>query len=126
MSEILLRVTLPNLRPNLQYRIRRDAQSYEGDFLKQYSVYQDMLELISKSPSSTSGETLECFRDLVDFVTHVAECYPRITADFPLQLTGLLIGQQDEMNLGLKEKLVASLVLLRKKRMLDSTRYGNR
>jgi len=59
----------------------------------------------------------------VDFIAHVADCYPDLTRDFADDLIKLLIQHHAELESELREKLVGSLVLLRKKELIDSVKY---
>jgi len=57
---------------------------------------------------------------LIDFVSHVADCYPTITKDFPNELIEILSLHHATLEPELREKIVGSLVLLRKKDIIDS------
>ena len=72
------------------------------------------------SPTSATETGLISLRDLIDFVSHVADCYPDITKDFPQQLIEMLLLHHTTMAPELREKLVGSLVLVRRKELLDS------
>ena len=60
------------------------------------------------------------FRDQIDFVSHVASCYPDITSGFPSELLDILSNHHETLEPELREKLVTSLVLLRKRGLIDS------
>ena len=64
-------------------------------------------------------------RDLIDFVSHVADCYPRITASFSKDLINLLQLHHATLDAELRDKIVGSLVLLRKKDIIDSSTLLN-
>ncbi|KAI5274602.1 SDA1-domain-containing protein [Aureobasidium subglaciale] len=106
--------------PNLQYKVRRDPASYKDDFNNQYSQYQAFLQLFMQAPSSTDSQGLVSLRELIDFVAHCADCYPKLTADFPTDLMALLRLHHAELEPELRDKVVGSLVLLRKKDIIDS------
>jgi NUC130/3NT domain len=74
-------------------------------------------------PSSATDSGIISLRDLIDFISHVADCYPEITKDFPQQLINILALHHAVLDAELREKIVGSLVLLRKKNILDSTTY---
>lgn len=74
-----------------------------------------------QSPASTSGTSIVYLRDLIDFVSHIADCYPDMTKDFPSDLVMILRTHHRELEPELREKIVSSLVLLRKKCIIDST-----
>ena len=59
-------------------------------------------------------------RDLIDFVAHVADCYPTSTNQFPHELIEILQKHHQDLEPDLREKIVGSLVLLRRKNILDS------
>lgn len=65
------------------------------------------------------------FRDLIDFVTHVTDCYPETTKDFPQDLKDILTQHHAQLESELREKIVGSLVLLRRKEILDSAQLLN-
>ena len=110
-------------RPNLQHKIRRDPLSYKNDFQSQYEQYIAYRDLIKNSPASAPADNIISIRDLIDFISHVADCYPDLTAQFPDDLIDLLTQHHAELEAELREKLVGSLVLLRKKDIIDSAKY---
>ena len=75
-----------------------------------------------EAPASATDAGIVSFRDLIDFVAHLADCYPKITSAFPEQLIELLTTHHRELESELREKIVGSLVLLRKKDVVDSSR----
>ncbi|KAK0312689.1 Severe Depolymerization of Actin [Friedmanniomyces endolithicus] len=111
--------------PNLQHKIRNDSSSYQDDFLNQYSQYSSLYELFLSSPTTTDDAGLVRLRDLIDFVSHVADCYPAITTGFANDLTRLLELHHATLEAELRDKIVTSLVLLRRKKVIDSTNLLN-
>ncbi|KAJ9628696.1 Severe Depolymerization of Actin [Taxawa tesnikishii (nom. ined.)] len=107
--------------PNLQHKIRRDPTSYKDDFRSQYSQYQAFLQLFLQAPASTDDQGIVSLRDLIDFISHVADCYPEVTNNFSNDLIELLKLHHAELETELREKAVGSLVLLRKKEIIDSS-----
>lgn len=77
------------------------------------------------APTSATDTGIISLRELIDFVAHVADCYPDITKDFPQQLMDILTQHHLVLEPELREKIVGSLVLLRKKELLDSATYVN-
>lgn len=61
------------------------------------------------------------FHDLVDLVAHVADLYPDLTAPYPDHLKELLNRHHAILDKELREKVVGSLVLIRRKDVIDST-----
>ncbi|KAF2396418.1 SDA1-domain-containing protein [Trichodelitschia bisporula] len=106
--------------PNLQNKIRRDPLSYRDNFVHQFSQYESMYAIFLQSPSSTDGSSIISLREYIDFVAHVAECYPDLTKSFPQNLMDLLSDHHAELEPELREKVVGSLVLLRNKDIIDS------
>lgn len=82
-----------------------------------------MRELIAQNPASAEQDNLISLRDLIDFIAHVADCYPKLTAGFAQDLSELLQQHHEQLEQDLREKLVGSLVLLRKKELIDSSTY---
>ncbi|KAK0276267.1 Severe Depolymerization of Actin [Friedmanniomyces endolithicus] len=111
--------------PNLQHKIRNDSSSYQDDFLNQYSQYSSLYELFLSSPTTTDDAGLVRLRDLIDFVSHVADCYPAITTGFASDLTRLLELHHATLEAELRDKIVTSLVLLRRKEVIDSANLLN-
>jgi protein SDA1 len=107
--------------PNLQNKIKRDPASYENDFLHQYMQYENQRIIFLQSPSSATDSGIVSFRDLIEFVAHVADCYKQQTQDFPSHLFEILSRHHAELEPQLREKIVGSLVLLRKKDVITST-----
>lgn len=113
------------LRPNLQYKIRRDPKSYSEDFLNQYGQYQSQRDIFLASPTTASSTGIVSFRDLIDFVAHVADCFAEDTASFPTDLKTILTLHHASLESELREKIVGSLVLLRRKEIIDSAELLN-
>ncbi|KAI4176612.1 MAG: hypothetical protein LQ343_000903 [Gyalolechia ehrenbergii] len=107
---------------SLQYKIRRDPTSYKEDFVSQYSQYEAQREIFLQAPASATDAGIISFRDLIGFVSHVADCYPTLTARFPEDLIHILNLCHENLEPELREKIVGSLVLLRRKDILDSPR----
>lgn len=76
------------------------------------------------APSAATDTGVISLRDLIDFISHVADCYPEILKDFPQQLIDMLMQHHLVLEPELREKIVGSLMLLRKKELIDSARYG--
>ncbi|KAL8974018.1 MAG: hypothetical protein Q9197_001738 [Variospora fuerteventurae] len=107
---------------SLQYKIRRDPTSYKEDFDSRYTQYESQRELFLQAPASATDAGIVSFRDLIDFLSHVADCYPTLTARFPEDLIHVLNLHHGRLESELREKIVGSLVLLRKKEIIDSSR----
>ena len=76
-----------------------------------------------QAPSSASTAGIVSLRDLIDFVAHVADRYPEVTKDFPQDLIDILTTHHRELEPDLREKIVGSLVLLRRKDIIDSSMW---
>jgi protein SDA1 len=74
------------------------------------------------TPTTTEAGIIS-LRDLIEFISHVADCYPDITKDFAQQLIDMLIQHHVDLEPELREKIVGSLVLLKKKDLIDSVTY---
>ncbi|KAJ5552000.1 hypothetical protein N7461_006698 [Penicillium sp. DV-2018c] len=106
--------------PNLQHKIKKDPKSYLEDFRAQHYQYESHREIFMATPSSATDTGLISLRDLIDFISHVADCYPEICHNFPQELIEMLMQHHLVLETELREKLVGSLVLLKKKELLDS------
>ena len=106
---------------NLQNKIKRDPASYENDFLHQYMQYDNQRAIFLQAPASTSENATVSFRDLIEFVAHVADCYKEQTREFQSQLIEILSTHHAILEPQLREKIVGSLVLLRRKEVINST-----
>lgn len=93
--------------------------------MNQYGQYQSQRDIFMSSPSSATHTGIVSFRDLIDFVSHVADCYPEDTADFHNDLKTILTLHHAELESELREKIVGSLVLLRRKEIIDSAELLN-
>ncbi|KAL9116010.1 MAG: hypothetical protein Q9227_000378 [Pyrenula ochraceoflavens] len=107
--------------PNLQHKIRKDPQSYAGNFRTQYQQYESHRDIFLAAPSSADANGVLSLRDLVDFVSHIADCYPDITKNFTSDLIQILNTHHQNLDPELREKIVSCLVLLRKKAVINST-----
>ena len=104
----------------LQNKTKRDPQSYHTDFLHQYIQYENQRQIFLQSPTSATDSGIISFRDLIEFVAHVSDCYKEETKEFPGQLIQILSTHHATLEGELREKIVGSLVLLRKKEIIDS------
>ncbi|KAJ5091168.1 hypothetical protein NUU61_006038 [Penicillium alfredii] len=95
-------------------------RSYIEDFRAQHYQYESHREIFMAAPTSATDTGIISLRDLIDFISHVADCYPEILKDFPQQLIDMLMQHHLVLEPDLREKLVGSLVLLKKKDLLDS------
>ncbi|KAI9668611.1 MAG: Severe Depolymerization of Actin [Alyxoria varia] len=111
--------------PNLRHKIRRDPLSYKHEFEDQYQQYFGLRSIVGTAPGKAATNELVSLRDIIDFISHVAHLYPDLASGFPKDLESLLIEQHADLQPELREKLVTSLVLLRKKGMLDSASLIN-
>ncbi|KAF2104336.1 SDA1-domain-containing protein, partial [Rhizodiscina lignyota] len=105
---------------NLQHKIRRDPPSYKDDFDRQYEQYAAFYAILAQEPSSVDDSGIVSVRELIDFIAHVADCYPTQTKDFPNDLISLLEAHHEDLEPELREKVVVSLVLMRNKDIIDS------
>ena len=62
----------------LRYKLKRDPESYRDDFRSQYQQYETLRDLLLEAPSA-SDSGLVALKDLIDFVSHVADKYPDLT-----------------------------------------------
>ena len=108
----------------LRFKIKRDPQSYRDDFNNQWQQYETLRDLFLQSPS-TQGTGLADLKDLIEFVSHVADLYPDLTAQFPADLQQILLQHHDVLEYELRDKIVGSLCLLRNKDVIDSVALLN-
>jgi len=101
------------------------CSSYKEEFQNQYNQYIALYSLFLQSPGSNDEESVTALHDFIDFIAHVANCYPDLTSEFPGQLIELLASHHKELQQELREKIIGSLVLLRKKDIIDSSTLIN-
>lgn len=58
---------------------------------------------------------------MVDLIAHIADCYPEETASFPEDLSTILTQHHMLLHPDLRDKIVGSLLMLRRKDVVDST-----
>ena len=97
------------------------SRSYKDEFLKQWEQYESQREIFNASPTTASTDSIKSFHDMIDLIAHVADCYPEETKDFPDDLKQILLQHHAILHPELREKIVGSLVLLRRKEVIDST-----
>ncbi|KKZ61935.1 hypothetical protein EMCG_00497 [[Emmonsia] crescens] len=105
---------------NLQHKIRRDPKSYIEDFRSQHYQYESHREIFMAAPTSATDTGIISLRDLIEFIAHVADCYTDITKNFANEMIEILSLHHAALDTDLREKIVGSLVLLRKKEIIDS------
>ncbi|KAL6357414.1 hypothetical protein LRP88_07577 [Fusarium phalaenopsidis] len=106
---------------SLQQKIRRDPKSYKEEFLKQWEQYEAQREIFLVSPGTATADSVESFHNIIDLIAHVADCYKEETATFADDLKAILTQHHVILHPELREKVVGSLVLLRRKEVIDST-----
>ncbi|KAJ4173078.1 Severe Depolymerization of Actin [Fusarium falciforme] len=106
---------------SLQQKIRRDPKSYKEEFLKQWEQYEAQREIFLVSPATATADSVESFHNIIDLIAHVADCYKEETATFADDLKAILTQHHVILHPELREKIVGSLVLLRRKEVIDST-----
>ncbi|KAK2053780.1 SDA1-domain-containing protein [Colletotrichum caudatum] len=108
---------------SLQYKIRRDPKSYEENFLQQWGQYESQREVFLGSPTTATREYTDSFHNLVDLLAHTVDLYPKHAVAFPDDLKAILLQHHEVLHPELREKIVGSLALLRKKEVIDSTSF---
>ncbi|KAK8026054.1 sda1 domain protein [Apiospora arundinis] len=104
----------------LQYKIRRDPQAYEKEFLELWNQYESTRDQFLAAPVTSESNVLISYRELVDLIAHVADLYPEYTAGFADGLKETLEKHHAVLESDLREKIVTSLVLLKRKDVVDS------
>uniref|UniRef100_A0A4W4GDD6 Protein SDA1 n=1 Tax=Electrophorus electricus TaxID=8005 RepID=A0A4W4GDD6_ELEEL len=79
---------LPTNLPQLQNLIKRDPKSYTEEFLQQYRHYQSNIQVFKHQPDKPNKDLAE----LVMFLAQVGHCYLEELANFPQELTELLLN----------------------------------
>ncbi|CAK7197991.1 Severe Depolymerization of Actin [Sporothrix eucalyptigena] len=109
---------------SLQYKIRRDPKSYEDEFQRQYEQYVSQRDLFLTAPANASPDQTRAFHDLIDLLAHIADCYPEALRSFPEDLAAILTQHHAVLHPELRDKIVGSLGLLRRKDILDSPAFA--
>lgn len=105
----------------LQYKIRRDPLAYEKEFLDHHRQYGSSLDQFMMAPLGSDAGALISFREQIDLIAHVADLYPEHTAGFADELKEIITKHHAILEPELREKVVSSLVLLRRKEVVDSS-----
>lgn len=96
-------------------------RSYKEEFLKQWEQYESQREIFLVSPSTATADSIESFHNIIDLIAHVAECYKEETQSFANDLSTILTQHHASLHPDLREKIAASIMLLRRKDIIDST-----
>ncbi|KAF8742790.1 Protein required for actin cytoskeleton organization and cell cycle progression, partial [Rhizoctonia solani] len=104
--------------PQLQNLIKRDPVSYRDEFLQQWGHYDSIRRIFALKPDD--NVQAERFRELVTFISHVAQCFSKETADFPSHLSELLLQNYSTLTPDTRKTLVSNLVMLRNKDVISS------
>ncbi|KAJ8128954.1 hypothetical protein O1611_g4678 [Lasiodiplodia mahajangana] len=105
----------------LQWKLRKDPLAYQTEFIELWQHFDSARERVLADPLGVDGESLATFREHMDLIAHCAEKYPDITATFPDSLRDILSTHHATLDPALREKIVTSLSLLRRKEVIDST-----
>lgn len=98
--------------------------AYFHDFQEQYEQYNSNRAFLLSAPASRDHGSFVSFRTQIDFLAHVADSYFEDIQDFPGQLIELLERHHETLEAETREKIVGCLVLLRRKSILGSDKYG--
>ncbi|KAI0180708.1 SDA1-domain-containing protein [Hypoxylon sp. FL1284] len=104
----------------LQYKIRKDPEAYEKEFIENWQQFDAAHEQFLAAPVGADSNSLITFREQIDLIAHCAELYPQIAATFPDALKDVLTKHHAVLEPSLREKIVSSLTLLRRKDVIDS------
>ncbi|KAI1132556.1 SDA1-domain-containing protein [Nemania abortiva] len=104
----------------LQWKLRKDPLAYQSEFIELWQHFDSARERVLADPLGVDGESLATFREHMDLIAHCAEKYPDITATFPDSLRDILTAHHATLDPALREKIVTSLSLLRRKEVIDS------
>ncbi|KAG1706657.1 hypothetical protein DVH05_027509 [Phytophthora capsici] len=102
--------------PQLQNMVKRDPVGYRTEFLMQQRHFESEYQLFLLQPTKESAH----FGALVNFLSHVAKCYPVEMAAFPEQIMALLRDNYLVLEPELRKTLVQSLMLLRNRGLVDA------
>ncbi|KAI0956922.1 hypothetical protein AcW1_005479 [Taiwanofungus camphoratus] len=109
-------VLLTSNLPQLQNLIKRDPTAYKEEFLQQWNHYNSIRQIFQINPD----EQAQHFRELVAFISQVAQCYPKETAEFPSHLSTMLLENYGTLSPDTRKSLVQNLVMLRNKNVITS------
>ncbi|KAJ7074422.1 SDA1-domain-containing protein [Mycena amicta] len=102
--------------PQLQNLIKRDPEGYKEEFLQQWNHFNSIRRIFATNPDEQATH----FRELVNFISQVATCYPKETADFPSQISALLLENYGILSPDTRKTLVQNLVMLKNKEVITS------
>ncbi|KAI1433192.1 SDA1-domain-containing protein [Xylaria sp. CBS 124048] len=105
----------------LQWKLRKDPLAYQTEFIELWQHFDSARERVLADPLGVDAESLTTFREHVDLIAHCADKYPDITATFPDSLRDILTTHHAALDSTLREKIVTSLSLLRRKDVIDSS-----
>lgn len=89
--------------------------------MKQWGQYEAQREIFFMSPTTVAAGSVESFHNMIDLIAHVADCYPEETRTFQDDLKAIVSQNHETLHPELREKVVGSLVLLRRKEVIDSS-----
>ncbi|KAI1329275.1 SDA1-domain-containing protein [Xylariaceae sp. FL0255] len=105
----------------LQWKLRKDPLAYETEFIELWQHFDSARERVLADPLGVDADSLATFREHIDLIAHCADKYPDITVTFPDSLRNILSTHHANLDPTLREKIVSSLSLLRRKDVIDST-----
>ncbi|KAJ7490049.1 SDA1-domain-containing protein [Mycena galericulata] len=109
-------ILLTSNLPQLQNLIKRDPEAYKEEFLQQWNHYNSIRRIFATNPDEQATH----FRELVAFISQVATCYPKETAEFPAHISTLLLENYGTLSPETRKTLVQNLVMLRNKDVITS------
>ncbi|KAJ7093086.1 protein required for actin cytoskeleton organization and cell cycle progression [Mycena epipterygia] len=109
-------ILLTSNLPQLQNLIKRDPEAYKEEFLQQWNHYNSIRRIFATNPDEQATH----FRELVAFISQVATCYPKETAEFPSHISTLLLENYGTLSPDTRKTLVQNLVMLRNKDVITS------
>ena len=114
---------LPYNLPHLQNLIKRDPESYQDEFKRQYSRFESMLEIFLLNPEQPNNPD---FCELVQFLAAVSTCYKTIlvpedekTVSYPGKISNLLTEHAIQLNPDIRMALCRVMITMRNKGVLE-------
>ena len=103
--------------PELQNLCKRDPEGYHEEFSLQHRHFMTELEIFRLKP----GKGSEHFGALINYMSHMVQCYPKDLSQFPGQMIELLEKHHANLDPKLRMTMAMGLILIRNREQLEPT-----
>jgi len=103
--------------PQLQNLMKRDPESYQDEFQKQWQYFHTLMTAFQLAPTRYN----EKLDTMINFIAQVSHCYKDEVSELPEQLGDMLKNHSTVLDRTIRMTIIKSLIMLRNKNLISAT-----